>query len=140
MEGQRRSPGNGQCPRGWLVSSSSLIPDDRGPLSRVPIILVGNKSDLRPGSSMEAVLPIMSQFPEIETCVEVSRHAQYDQARALQQALRCWWPGNLDRQALLLRTYLGWGLPTTWACIFESPSIGHLSESVLVVPSVRPRT
>ncbi|XP_072691179.1 mitochondrial Rho GTPase 2 isoform X1 [Canis lupus baileyi] len=41
---------------------------DRGP--RVPIILVGNKSDLRPGSSMEAVLPIMSQFPEIETCVE----------------------------------------------------------------------
>ena len=40
---------------------------------RVPIILVGNKSDLRSGSSMEAVLPIMSQFPEIETCVEVSR-------------------------------------------------------------------
>ncbi|XP_004438288.1 PREDICTED: mitochondrial Rho GTPase 2 [Ceratotherium simum simum] len=39
---------------------------------RVPIILVGNKSDLRPGSSMEAVLPIMSQFPEIETCVECS--------------------------------------------------------------------
>lgn len=38
---------------------------------RVPIILVGNKSDLRPGSSMEAVLPIMSEFPEIETCVEV---------------------------------------------------------------------
>ncbi|CAD7683340.1 unnamed protein product [Nyctereutes procyonoides] len=43
---------------------------DRDP--RVPIILVGNKSDLRPGSSMEAVLPIMSQFPEIETCVECS--------------------------------------------------------------------
>ncbi|XP_027817129.2 mitochondrial Rho GTPase 2 isoform X2 [Ovis aries] len=42
----------------------------RGP--RVPIILVGNKSDLRPGGSMEAVLPIMSQFPEIETCVECS--------------------------------------------------------------------
>ncbi|XP_070341409.1 mitochondrial Rho GTPase 2 isoform X2 [Equus asinus] len=39
---------------------------------RVPIILVGNKSDLRPGSSMEAVLPIMSEFPEIETCVECS--------------------------------------------------------------------
>ncbi|XP_069920285.1 mitochondrial Rho GTPase 2 isoform X2 [Oryctolagus cuniculus] len=38
---------------------------------RVPIILVGNKSDLRPGSSLEAVLPIMSQFAEIETCVEV---------------------------------------------------------------------
>ncbi|KAM6155589.1 mitochondrial Rho GTPase 2 [Rhynchocyon petersi] len=43
---------------------------DRDP--RVPIILVGNKSDLRPGGSMEAVLPIMSQFPEIETCVECS--------------------------------------------------------------------
>ncbi|KAB0382024.1 hypothetical protein FD755_003941 [Muntiacus reevesi] len=42
----------------------------RGP--RVPIILVGNKADLRPGGSMEAVLPIMSQFPEIETCVECS--------------------------------------------------------------------
>ncbi|XP_006897529.1 PREDICTED: mitochondrial Rho GTPase 2 [Elephantulus edwardii] len=39
---------------------------------RVPIILVGNKSDLRPGGSMEAILPIMSQFPEIETCVECS--------------------------------------------------------------------
>ncbi|XP_058536397.1 mitochondrial Rho GTPase 2 isoform X1 [Ochotona princeps] len=43
---------------------------ERGP--RLPIILVGNKSDLRPGSSLEAVLPIMSQFPEIETCVECS--------------------------------------------------------------------
>ncbi|XP_010859643.1 PREDICTED: WD repeat-containing protein 90-like, partial [Bison bison bison] len=30
------------------------------------------RSDLRPGGSMEAVLPIMSQFPEIETCVECS--------------------------------------------------------------------
>lgn len=29
---------------------------------------------------MEAVLPIMSQFPEIETCVEVSRHAGQGQA------------------------------------------------------------
>ncbi|XP_076998419.1 mitochondrial Rho GTPase 2 isoform X2 [Tamandua tetradactyla] len=43
---------------------------EQGP--RIPIILVGNKSDLRSGSSMEAVLPIMSQFPEIETCVECS--------------------------------------------------------------------
>ncbi|KAM9208630.1 mitochondrial Rho GTPase 2 isoform 2-T2 [Dugong dugon] len=43
---------------------------ERGP--RIPIILVGNKSDLWPGGSMEAVLPIMSQFPEIETCVECS--------------------------------------------------------------------
>ncbi|XP_022372630.1 mitochondrial Rho GTPase 2 isoform X6 [Enhydra lutris kenyoni] len=43
---------------------------DKG--SRVPIILVGNKSDLRPGSSMGAVLPVMNQFPEIETCVQCS--------------------------------------------------------------------
>uniref|UniRef100_A0A3Q1GJJ1 Mitochondrial Rho GTPase n=1 Tax=Acanthochromis polyacanthus TaxID=80966 RepID=A0A3Q1GJJ1_9TELE len=39
---------------------------------RVPIILVGNKSDLRSGSSMETILPIMNQFSEIETCVECS--------------------------------------------------------------------
>lgn len=48
------------------------IPGDHGLSPRLPIILVGNKSDLRPGSTMEAVLPIMSQFPEIETYVEVS--------------------------------------------------------------------
>ncbi|XP_019363139.1 PREDICTED: mitochondrial Rho GTPase 2 isoform X3 [Gavialis gangeticus] len=40
--------------------------------SRIPIILVGNKSDLQPGSSMEIILPIMNQFSEIETCVECS--------------------------------------------------------------------
>nr|XP_033818923.1 mitochondrial Rho GTPase 2 isoform X1 [Geotrypetes seraphini] len=39
---------------------------------RIPIILVGNKSDLQSGSSMEAILPIMNQFSEIETCVECS--------------------------------------------------------------------
>ncbi|XP_012694695.2 mitochondrial Rho GTPase 2 isoform X2 [Clupea harengus] len=39
---------------------------------KVPIILVGNKSDLRSGSSMETILPIMNQFSEIETCVECS--------------------------------------------------------------------
>ncbi|KAG8506346.1 Mitochondrial Rho GTPase 2 [Galemys pyrenaicus] len=49
-----------------------LVNGGTGRRPRVPIILVGNKSDLRPGSSMEAVLPIMSQFPEIETCVECS--------------------------------------------------------------------
>ncbi|XP_038618481.1 mitochondrial Rho GTPase 2 [Tachyglossus aculeatus] len=43
---------------------------EKGP--RTPIILVGNKSDLRSGSSMEAILPIMNQFSEIETCVECS--------------------------------------------------------------------
>uniref|UniRef100_A0A8B9RJL0 Mitochondrial Rho GTPase 2 n=1 Tax=Astyanax mexicanus TaxID=7994 RepID=A0A8B9RJL0_ASTMX len=41
-------------------------------LPLIPIILVGNKSDLRSGSSMETILPIMNQFSEIETCVECS--------------------------------------------------------------------
>ncbi|XP_016045860.1 mitochondrial Rho GTPase 2 isoform X2 [Erinaceus europaeus] len=49
-----------------------LVNGDTEREPRVPIILVGNKSDLRPGSSIEAVLPLMSQFPEIETCVECS--------------------------------------------------------------------
>ncbi|XP_062999038.1 mitochondrial Rho GTPase 2 [Elgaria multicarinata webbii] len=40
--------------------------------SRIPIILVGNKSDMQNGSSMETILPIMNQFSEIETCVECS--------------------------------------------------------------------
>lgn len=39
--------------------------------SRVPLILVGNKSDLVEHSSMETILPIMNQHSEIETCVEV---------------------------------------------------------------------
>lgn len=45
---------------------------------RVPIILVGNKSDLRCGSSMETILPIMNQFSEIETCVEVRLNSLTD--------------------------------------------------------------
>ncbi|XP_036408265.1 mitochondrial Rho GTPase 2-like [Megalops cyprinoides] len=40
--------------------------------NKLPIILVGNKSDLRSGSAMESILPIMNQFSEIETCVECS--------------------------------------------------------------------
>ncbi|XP_053355239.1 mitochondrial Rho GTPase 1b [Clarias gariepinus] len=40
--------------------------------SRVPLILVGNKSDLVEQSSMEAVLHIMNKYTEIETCVECS--------------------------------------------------------------------
>lgn len=60
----------GAAPRsreGWLHSCSltlSFFP-------RIPIILVGNKSDLQVGSSMDVILPIMNQFSEIETCVEV---------------------------------------------------------------------
>ena len=42
-----------------------------GGVSRVPLILVGNKSDLVEHSSMETILPIMNQYSEIETCVEV---------------------------------------------------------------------
>uniref|UniRef100_A0A8C3RR37 Mitochondrial Rho GTPase n=1 Tax=Chelydra serpentina TaxID=8475 RepID=A0A8C3RR37_CHESE len=49
-----------------LHDTSSLLPP------RIPIILVGNKSDLQSGSSMEIILPIMNQFSEIETCVECS--------------------------------------------------------------------
>lgn len=50
-----------------LHDTSSLL------LPRIPIILVGNKSDLQSGSSMEIILPIMNQFSEIETCVEVGK-------------------------------------------------------------------
>lgn len=42
-------------------------------MPRVPLILVGNKSDLVEHSSMETILPIMNQYSEIETCVEVRR-------------------------------------------------------------------
>lgn len=38
----------------------------------IPIVLVGNKSELLEQGNMEAVLPIMNQYSEIETCVEVS--------------------------------------------------------------------
>uniref|UniRef100_A0A8C2WS97 Ras homolog family member T1a n=1 Tax=Cyclopterus lumpus TaxID=8103 RepID=A0A8C2WS97_CYCLU len=40
--------------------------------SMVPLILVGNKSDLVEHSSMETILPIMNQYQDIETCVECS--------------------------------------------------------------------
>ncbi|KAE8577463.1 hypothetical protein XENTR_v10004579 [Xenopus tropicalis] len=40
--------------------------------NRVPLILVGNKSDLLDYSSLETILPIMNQYSEIETCVECS--------------------------------------------------------------------
>ena len=37
-----------------------------------PMILVGNKVDIVDYSTMEAVLPIMNEFEEVETCVECS--------------------------------------------------------------------
>ncbi|XP_041076689.1 mitochondrial Rho GTPase 1-like isoform X1 [Polyodon spathula] len=49
-----------------------LINDRTDKDSRVPLILVGNKSDLVEHSSMETILPIMNQYTEIETCVECS--------------------------------------------------------------------
>ncbi|KAF3704531.1 WD repeat-containing protein 90 [Channa argus] len=48
-----------------------LVNGDAEKGNKVPIILAGNKSDLRSGSSMETILPIMNQFSEIETCVEL---------------------------------------------------------------------
>ncbi|TKS67996.1 Arf-GAP with dual PH domain-containing protein 1 [Collichthys lucidus] len=47
-----------------------LITENTDKDSRVPLILVGNKSDLVEHSSMETILPIMNQYSEIETCVE----------------------------------------------------------------------
>jgi Ras family protein T1 len=40
--------------------------------NRKPIVLVGNKSDILETSSMEAIMPIMNSYAEIETCVECS--------------------------------------------------------------------
>lgn len=37
-----------------------------------PVIIVGNKSDLFDGSTMDTVLPIMNDYTEVETCVECS--------------------------------------------------------------------
>ncbi|XP_038844363.1 mitochondrial Rho GTPase 1-A isoform X2 [Salvelinus namaycush] len=48
-----------------------LINDRTDKDSRVPLILVGNKSDLVEHSSMETILPIMNQYSDIETCVEM---------------------------------------------------------------------
>ena len=43
-----------------------------GETHKTPVILVGNKVDLVDYSTMEAVLPIMNEYEEIETCVECS--------------------------------------------------------------------
>ncbi|XP_065419614.1 mitochondrial Rho GTPase 1 isoform X3 [Chrysemys picta bellii] len=52
----------------WIPLISERTDKD----SRLPLILVGNKSDLVEYSSMETILPIMNQYIEIETCVECS--------------------------------------------------------------------
>ena len=51
----------------WLPT----IRDHLGEDHNVPIILVGNKADLVEYSSLEMISPIMNQFSEVETCVEV---------------------------------------------------------------------
>jgi len=38
----------------------------------LPVILVGNKSDLVSDTRMYEIMPIMNDFPEIETCIECS--------------------------------------------------------------------
>ncbi|XP_061425953.1 mitochondrial Rho GTPase 1-like isoform X1 [Lethenteron reissneri] len=52
----------------WVPLINETIEKDE----RIPIILVGNKSDVVDHSTMEAILPIMNQYTEIETCVECS--------------------------------------------------------------------
>jgi len=63
----------------WLPLMRSLRPSFREDdeqagevTAAMPIVLVGNKSDLLEQGNMEAVLPIMNHYAEIETCVEVS--------------------------------------------------------------------
>uniref|UniRef100_A0A665TTW9 Mitochondrial Rho GTPase n=1 Tax=Echeneis naucrates TaxID=173247 RepID=A0A665TTW9_ECHNA len=56
----------------YSVNNKTSIEKWCGGASRVPLILVGNKSDLVEHSSMETILPIMNQYSEIETCVECS--------------------------------------------------------------------
>lgn len=63
----------------WLPLLQSLRPASKEDgenqngeiVSAIPIILVGNKSDLLEQGNMESVLPIMNHYAEIETCVEV---------------------------------------------------------------------
>ncbi|KAH9502039.1 Mitochondrial Rho GTPase 2 [Dermatophagoides farinae] len=52
----------------WLP----LIHQNLGENHNVPVILVGNKSDLVEYSSIDTVLPLMNQYKEIEICVECS--------------------------------------------------------------------
>ncbi|XP_019639604.1 PREDICTED: mitochondrial Rho GTPase 1-A-like [Branchiostoma belcheri] len=52
----------------WLPFIHETVGEDL----RMPVLLVGNKSDLQEESSMESIIPVMNQFPEVETCVECS--------------------------------------------------------------------
>ncbi|KAK3585182.1 hypothetical protein CHS0354_001817 [Potamilus streckersoni] len=52
----------------WLP----FLRETLGEEHRVPVILVGNKTDLLDFSTMETMMPIMNDFAEVETCVECS--------------------------------------------------------------------
>lgn len=52
----------------WLPLIRNTLSADH----TTPIILVGNKSDQADANSLETVVPIMNDYAEIETCVEVS--------------------------------------------------------------------
>ena len=52
----------------WLP----LIRNTLGSDHLTPVIIVGNKSDQADANSLETVVPIMNDYAEIETCVEVS--------------------------------------------------------------------
>ena len=52
----------------WLP----LIRDCAMQDSMLPVILVGNKSDLISDTKIYEAMPIMNEFPEIETCIECS--------------------------------------------------------------------
>jgi len=52
----------------WLPLLRVTLGEDH----KKPVILVGNKVDLIDYSTMEAVMPIMNEYEEIETCVECS--------------------------------------------------------------------
>lgn len=63
----------------WIPTIHQVLGDDHSK----PVILVGNKCDATDGTStMDQILPIMNQFNEIETCVEVKKEIffviQYD--------------------------------------------------------------
>ena len=68
----------------WLPLLRTLRPavrEEESPngdaVAAIPVVLVGNKSDLVESSNMEAVLPIMNRYAEIETCVEVRFFIKY---------------------------------------------------------------
>ncbi|KAH9365921.1 hypothetical protein HPB48_015001 [Haemaphysalis longicornis] len=52
----------------WLPLIREQLGDEHG----TPVVLVGNKADLVEYSSLEMVVPIMSQYQEVETCVEAN--------------------------------------------------------------------